>query len=144
MAEVQDVAQRIVDTIGVVSCIKLQKLVYYCKAWSLVWDEDPLFAGRVEAWAHGPVIPDLYRMHQGMFMCPAAFPDADVSRLSDTQKESIDTVLKSYGDKSPQFLVSLSHEEAPWRDARGSCAPGERCTNEITDEAMAEYYSAQI
>ena len=31
---------------------KLQKLVYYCQAWSLVWDEEPLFEARIEAWAN--------------------------------------------------------------------------------------------
>lgn len=38
MATARDVAQYIRDQIGELSTIKLQKLVYYCKAWSLVWD----------------------------------------------------------------------------------------------------------
>lgn len=46
---------------------KLQKLVYYCQAWSLVWDEDPLFPEQIQAWADGPVCPDLYREHRRKF-----------------------------------------------------------------------------
>ena len=121
MANVYDVAQYIRNKLGEISTIKLQKLVYYSKAWSLVWDEDPLFPERVEAWANGPVVPDLYNLHRGVFFCPAGFPGADVSRLTDRQKSNIDLVLKEYGNKSPQYLVALSHSETPWLDARGRC-----------------------
>ncbi|HSX11345.1 MAG TPA: type II toxin-antitoxin system antitoxin SocA domain-containing protein, partial [Chlamydiales bacterium] len=42
---------------------KLQKLVYYCQAWSLVWDEKPLFKEKILAWANGPVVKELYLRH---------------------------------------------------------------------------------
>ncbi len=141
MANVCDVAQYIRNHLGEVSTIKLQKLVYYCKAWSLVWDEDPLFPERIEAWANGPVVPDLYALHRGSFLCPDNFPGADVSRLTERQQSNIDLVLKEYGNKSPQYLVALSHSETPWLDARGDCEPGERCNTPISDIAIAEYYS---
>jgi hypothetical protein len=38
-----DVAAYIVNKLGIISTMKLQKLVYYAQAWSLVWDEQPLF-----------------------------------------------------------------------------------------------------
>ena len=47
--------------------MKLQKLVYYCQAWSLVWDDMPLFESRIEAWANGPVVLDLYYRHRGQY-----------------------------------------------------------------------------
>ena len=53
-------------------------------------------------------------------------------------------VLKDYGDKSPQYLVALSHSEDPWKDARIGYGPGERCTNEISDESIAEYYTSLL
>ncbi|MBQ7617655.1 MAG: DUF4065 domain-containing protein, partial [Desulfovibrio sp.] len=67
---------------------------------------------------------------------------ADVSRLTNTQKEDIDIVLKAYKDKSPQYLVALSHSEQPWKDSRVGYDAGERCNNEIKDDAIAEYYSS--
>ena len=54
-----DVAAYILDKLGPISTIKLQKLVYYCQAWSLVWDEEPLFSERIEAWVNGPVVREL-------------------------------------------------------------------------------------
>lgn len=142
MATVFDVAQYIRDNSGEISTIKLQKLVYYCKAWSLVWDEDPLFPERVEAWANGPVVPELYQAHRGKFLCPEHFNSANVSRLSKRQKENIDIVLSSYGSKSPQFLVAQTHAEKPWADAHKGYEDWEICKEPITDSAIAEYYSS--
>ena len=45
--------------------MKLQKLVYYCQAWSLAWDDVPLFDEDFPAWANGPVCPELFDLHHG-------------------------------------------------------------------------------
>ena len=142
MPTARDVAQYIRDQLGEISTIKLQKLVYYCKAWSLVWDEDPIFEDDFEAWANGPVVPDLYKAHKGCFMCPANIDGADTGRLSSRQKENIGIVLESYKDKSPQYLVALTHSEKPWIDARKGYQAGERCNEIIPTDAIAEYYSS--
>ncbi|MDY6802276.1 MAG: DUF4065 domain-containing protein, partial [Cyanobacteriota bacterium] len=57
MVKVMDVAAYILKKLGPLSAMKLHKLLYYSQAWSLVWDEQPLFSERIEAWANGPVIP---------------------------------------------------------------------------------------
>lgn len=140
MANVFDVAQYIRNKFDKISTIKLQKLVYYSKAWSLVWDEDPLFSESVEFWANGPVVPALYQTHKGQFFSPECFPNANPDNLTTTEKENIDLVIDSYGKKSPQYLVALSHTEAPWRDSWGDIPDGERCSNSISDNSIAEYY----
>ena len=43
MATVFDVAKYILEKKGTMSTMKLQKLCYYSQAWSLVWDDQPLF-----------------------------------------------------------------------------------------------------
>ena len=53
------------------SAMKLQKLIYYSQAWSLVWDDEPLFPERIEAWINGPVVPELYERHKGEFKVTA-------------------------------------------------------------------------
>lgn len=62
--------------------------------------------------------------------------------LSSEQKDTIDTVLGSYGNKSPQWLSDQTHAEAPWKIAREGLADGERGEREITLESMAEFYSS--
>ena len=61
MADVFDVAKYILEKQGSMTTMKLQKLVYYSQAWSIVWDEKPIFAERIEAWASGPVVRELWK-----------------------------------------------------------------------------------
>lgn len=141
MANVIDVARYILSKEGPMTAMKLQKLVYYSKAWHLVWADSPLFRERIEAWANGPVSPDLYRLHRKKFqVSDADFTMGDESALTDSERASIDAVLKFYSGMSAHQLSELTHRELPWREARGEAGPGERCTNAITDAAMFEYY----
>jgi uncharacterized phage-associated protein len=141
VANVHDVAAYILSRRSPMTAMKLQKLVYYCQAWSLVWDDAPLFSERIEAWANGPVVRELYEQHRGAFRLKQlrlGNPDA----LSGTERETVDAVLGFYGDKPSQWLSDLTHQEAPWRDARKGIAPGASCDREITPAAMVEFYGA--
>ncbi|MDO6575142.1 Panacea domain-containing protein, partial [Staphylococcus pasteuri_A] len=81
--------------------MKLQKLVYYSQAWSLVWDEEELFSEDFEAWANGPVLRTVYEQHRGMFKVKSdTFSKGDPKNLTEDQIDTIDSVLKFYGDKS--------------------------------------------
>lgn len=141
MATVFDVAAYILDRKGEMTAMKLQKLVYYSQAWALVWDEMPLFNERIEAWANGPVCPDLYRAHAGSFKL-AALARGNAGALQDPERETVEAVLEYYGDKNSQWLSDLTHQEDPWIKARGDLAPGECCNTEITHASMAEYYGS--
>lgn len=139
MANVFDVACYILKKQGEMTAMKLQKLVYYAQAWSLVWDESPLFSEQIQAWANGPVVPALYKKHQGQFKV-TAIDEGSTENLSDNEKDTIDKVLEFYGNHSSQWLSDLTHSESPWIDAREGLKSGERGTKEISLAAMAEYY----
>ena len=141
MASVNDVAAAILERTDTIDTWKLQKLVYYCQAWHLVWDEEPLFPDRIEAWADGPVCRTLYDTHKGSFTV-SRWAEGDPARLVDNAVETIDIVVAAYGRLSGRQLSRLTHSEAPWRDARGNLGPGVRSNREITQDAMAEYYGA--
>ena len=139
MATVFDVAAYILARRGEMTAWKLQKLVYYSQAWSLIWDDRPLFRERIEAWANGPVSPDLYGAHRGAFSV-AQIQQGNAGNLDEAARETIDAVLGHYGDKSSQWLSDLTHREDPWRNARSGLQDGERGQVEITHGAMADYY----
>jgi uncharacterized phage-associated protein len=139
MAHVHDVAQFILERRGEMTAWKLQKLVYYSQAWSLVWDERPLFNEKIEAWANGPVVPDLYKLHRGSFVV-SKIATGNSKAIDKDGAETIDAVLDHYGDKSSQWLSDLTHRESPWRDARNGIADGERGNAAITHGALADYY----
>lgn len=141
MAAVNDVAKYILEKLGRTTHMKLQKLVYYSQAWSLVWDDEPLFDAPIEAWANGPVVRRLYAVLRGSFeVVPASLPNSDSSRLEQHQKDTIDAVLTFYGGKASQWLSDLTHMEAPWQMAREGLSVGEVGTKEISLSSMAEYY----
>lgn len=137
---VHDVAAYILETHGPVTAVKLQKLVYYSQAWSLVWDERALFPERIEAWVGGPVVPALYEQHRGQFEV-TSLPLGDAAKLDENARATVDEVLRAYGDKTGQWLSDLTHAERPWLDARVGLAPLERGTREIGLASMSEYYS---
>lgn len=141
MATVQDVAGYILRARGPMTAMKLQKLVYYCQAWSLVWDEKPLFPEKIEAWANGPVVYELYDKHRGQFKL-TGWQWGNPGALTKDERETVDAVLSFYGDKPSQWLSDLTHRERPWREARQGLPPGERGFQEITHAAMAEYYGS--
>jgi uncharacterized phage-associated protein len=141
MATVYDVAQYILKMLGPIPAVKLERLAYYSQAWSLVWDEKPLFESRIEAWANGPVVRDLYEFHKGQFTV-SKLCRGDADALTATERETVDNVLKFYGDKPSQWLSDLTHLEGPWREARNGLPPGEYGDKEISHAALAEYYGS--
>jgi len=136
-----DVAEYILRKTGGISTMKLQKLVYYCQVWSLVWDEAPLFQESIEAWANGPVIRELFNYHRGMFDIEKVLT-GNPALLSAEQVETIDAVIEFYGDKQAQWLIDLSHSEEPWQQARRGIEETERGSRSISLESMANYYSS--
>lgn len=143
MTTVFDVARYMLEQRGPMTAMKLQKLCYYAQAWSLVWDAEPLFQERIEAWVNGPVIPALYSVHCGNFKVSAEMVvGGDSTKLSNTQIETVDAVLKGYGDMTAQQLSDLTHSERPWKSARQGLAPNDRGSAEITTAALEEFYSS--
>lgn len=136
-----DVAEYILRTRGPIRSPKLQKLVYYSQAWSLVWSEAPLFSDRIEAWRGGPVVPELYKRHEHQFLVETVGGAPDV--LSDVQRKTIDSVLLYYGPHTSEWLSQLTHLEKPWIQARGGLPPEAHGNEEITLQAMADFYEEQ-
>ena len=144
MRDIIDVAAYIIEKVGDVSTMKLQKLAYYSQAYCLVDKHEALFGNRIEAWANGPVIPDLFKAHRRKYV--VNIESMDFRRkpcdLDPNEKAVIDHVVNAIGSLSGSELSQLSHSEKPWLDARKDLNPGERSNRQITDEAIQSYYSS--
>ena len=141
MATVLDVARYVLNKCGTMTTMKLEKLVYYCQAWSLGWDEVPLFAEEFEAWANGPVCPQLFDEHRGLFVVSENFlSNLPKCNFTDSELETMNSVIEYYGDKEPQWLSELTHKESPWREARKGIPDGASCNNVISKDSMLQYY----
>lgn len=145
MANVFDAAKYILEKLGRLTTMKLQKLCYYAQAWSLVWDETELFPEEFEAWANGPVCRALFNWHTPRFTVEAGdLPEGYLSgqEFTTDQTETLDAVIRDYGDKEANWLSALTHMEAPWQKARKGCPPGAYCSNVIEKGDMAWYYES--
>lgn len=144
MANVFDVAKYILENTGEISTYKLQKLCYYSQAWNLVWHDVPLYDSPIMAFAHGPVIKELYDYHKGQF----SIKSSDIKKcklsniLTDSEKDTINRVLQFYGNKTAQWLSDLTHMEEPWRNARKGIPDGQPSSKVISLNDMMEYYSS--
>jgi uncharacterized phage-associated protein len=143
MARVHDVAAYIISKLRSVDAMKLQKLLYYTQAWSLVWDEKAMFSPKIEAWANGPVVRKVFKTYQGQFKVTRAL-EGNKNALTEDERGTVDAILSFYGDKDGFYLSELTHRERPWMDARKGFAPGEKCDVEITKAAMRDYYGGLV
>lgn len=140
MANVFDAAKYILEKSGTMSTMKLQKLCYYAQAWSLVWDDKPLFDEDFRAWANGPVCSELFFKTKGRFSVSASDETGGDENLTENQKDTIDKVFEYYGKHDAQWLSQLTHMEDPWIKARKDVPLGLGCSNVISKESMAMYY----
>jgi uncharacterized phage-associated protein len=124
------------------SAMKLQKLVYYCQAWAMVLLRRPLFAEKFQAWAHGPVVYELFALHRGHFVV-GKWPTGDAAALDGEAVRIIDGVVVHYGAMAAEILSDLTHAEKPWKEARAGLPEGHRSEAEIPTEALREFYSQQ-
>lgn len=125
---------------------KLQKLVYYSQAWSLVLNDKKLFSEPIEAWVHGPAIRDLYIEYKKFGFNPIQeeIDQRSIKNISGKTKELLDEIWKVYGKKDASYLEMLTHSERPWQIAREGMQSYQNSANEITPKLMKAYYSERL
>ncbi|WP_035197793.1 Panacea domain-containing protein [Agrobacterium tumefaciens] len=119
------------------SIMKLLKLVYIAHGWYLEMSGSPLIRNKIEAWKHGPVIPDVYRAFrpQGIDVANA------IPNFSPDFNAYVDNVLEQiygiYGAIPAGRLSEMTHEPGgPWDTASkrfGYFAP-------ITNDVILTHY----
>ena len=88
------------------------------------------------------MLPSIYEVHRGQFLVnKKMFTRGSAKKVRGDAADTVDQVLKVYGKKTAQWLSNLTHEEAPWANARGDLSPFERSNNIIEKGSMHEYYS---
>lgn len=120
-----------------ISNLKLQKLVYYAQAYHLALYGEPLFRDRIEAWEHGPVVPELYHAYKeyGAGNIPAPH-DFDAAEYHDETADLLDEVYDVFGQYSAWKLRNMTHEERPWIEAY----EGGEGNRVISHNSMREFY----
>lgn len=144
------IASKFVADSGLLSVLKLHKLLYYVEAWHLVFFNKKLFDDDFEAWVHGPVCRRVFarfKEKNKTMYSEILQNDLDIVEKNDipnfNQVDShIENVLNTYGAFSGPQLEMLTHREKPWIKARGNLAPSQPCNAIISKESMKTYYSS--
>lgn len=122
---------------------KLQKLIYYAKAWSLVINGPPLFTDKIEAWVHGPAVRKIYFKYKSFGFLPI-IKETDEPKLEPSVKTILNEVWKVYGKFDASYLELLTHSELPWQAARQNLTSSETSNNEISRKVMKNFYSERF
>lgn len=125
---------------------KLQKLVYYSQAWSLVLNNKRLFSDPLEAWVHGPAVKSLYVQYKDFGFSPIqenVTSDA-IKNISSKTKKLLDEIWKVYGKMDAQYLEVLTHSEKPWREAREGLESHQNSEKEISLKTMKSFYGEKL
>ncbi|MFG1837664.1 Panacea domain-containing protein [Micromonospora sp. NPDC049175] len=143
MATAHDVAAAVLSKLGSVTAMKLEKLVYYCQGWHLAREGALLFPEPIEAWREGPVVPPLYRHHRRQLIV-SEWPHGEAARLTPDQHRTVQWVTDEYGKFSASELSLMTHNELPWRAARGALPESASSSARISTDLMRTYYARQI
>ena len=125
------------DAGDLVSNLKLQKLIYYAQGFHLALHDSPLFNEPIEAWQHGPVVPDLYQEYKQYGGGALPIPEGiDVSIYTQNTKDLLEEVYSVFGQFSAWKLRNMTHEEPPWKETE----QGET----ISHESLKSYFKTQL
>jgi uncharacterized phage-associated protein len=96
--------------------LKLQKLIYYAQGFHLAIFDKPLFDKEIEAWRHGPVVPELYQAYKASAKDCLPLPDDfSLEQLSKDEFELVEEVYRVFGQYAAWKLREMIYEEPPWK-----------------------------
>ena len=118
-----------------ISNLKLQKLLYYAQGFHLAMHGKALFKEDIEAWTHGPVVPEIYQYFKGYGDAALPHPKK-VPAFSEQTVDFLDEIYKVFGQFSGWKLRNMTHAESPWKSTRPS--------NTISHKALTSYFKTQL
>lgn len=124
--------------------LKLQKLLYFVQGWAIAEWGRPFFRDRMEAWRHGPVVPEVYARYKGRESKPIEeVPSTAKDSLSDAERALVHAVWDAYKSYSGWAVSDLTHGEAPYLESYRPADAQGRCTREITPASMERAFAGR-
>jgi len=123
---------------GKIDNMILNKLLYYAQGHHMVKTGSPIFSDVIQAWEHGPVVPEVYHRFKGFGHHPIILTDIPDEVVFSTEEiESLLEVVHHHAGNSGIRLRNLTHlSGAPW-----STVYAEGMSNEIPLQIIHEYFA---
>lgn len=119
---------------GGITPMKLQKLLYYIKVWTLVAGQQFVHAN-FEHWDYGPVNRQVYNHYKSYGSNAISPSELDEPNISGVEKELVDFILENYISFDAFTLSAMTHIEEPWKKTQSN--------EPISDELIISYYRQQ-
>lgn len=129
-----------------VTPLALQKILYFIQGVYMVMFGAPLYKEDCMAWTHGPVYEEVYNLFKDFKYNPiednrfAIFKDR-FEELNEQEKTAIDLVINTFGKYSGKVLERITHDEAPWQNAREGYDPSEPSREIISKDEILNYFT---
>lgn len=141
----------------VINNLKLQKLLYYAQAKSLVEKSHPLFEENIEKWKLGPVVPEIYHLYKnyGAKNIQSAeerleiifnknggftFKKIDLEKISAEDKQILNQVIDKFAIFNPFELVNKTHDHEIWKKDEEKIRDGENHIR-YTNKEIREFFT---
>ena len=128
-----------------VTPLMLQKLLYFIQGvYSALYGE-PIFEEDCRAWIHGPVYLEVYDLFRNFKYNPIddarfAILEGKEDSLTEGEKQVIDLVVNTFGMYSGKALEKITHNEAPWLEARKGYGDSIPSNELLPKERIMNYY----
>jgi uncharacterized phage-associated protein len=126
----------------VLTNLKLQKLLYYAQAWHLVLNNTPLFNEDFQAWVHGPALPSQYQRFKEFEWRPITKEVRPLKLEDESVVQHLKEIVDVFGVETAAALEMMTHNEAPWKQARKELSPDQPSQAVISKESMMVFYKA--
>lgn len=121
-----------------ISNLKLQKLVYYAQGYHLAIFDKPLFNEQIEAWMHGPVVPELYQKFKAYGQgAITSVESIDLVHFNEETISFLDEIYSIFNQYSAWSLRNMTHEESPWKEHEADAGI-------ISLDSMRTYFKTQL
>lgn len=128
--------------------LKLQKLLYYAQGLSLAINNERLFYEEIEAWKHGPVVPEIYDEYcsNGRNVIEIEMGRDEEKILNDIESDSkvnniLNLTYNNFAIYTAWQLREMTHEDnSPWDITQKT----KDLTAVIDIELIKEYFKKEV
>ena len=140
-SKINRVINYILNRCGDITPLALQKSLYYVQGFYYAFNNKFLFEEDCQAWAHGPVYPEVYFKYKH-YKFDSIESKIEVSDTIFTSSELIiiENVIKHFCCYSGKVLEKFTHSEYPWLQTRGEIPELKSSTEIIKKEYIGKYF----
>lgn len=144
-SKTDQIVNYIVTHLEEVTPLALEKLLVFSNGVNYALNGRRLISNECQAWAHGPVYPEIYAKYKKYGYKPIdngiySSRGCMQSKLSSDEIEAIDLVIRTFGLYSPKILEMISHSQTPWQEKRMGYRSDEKSQEVIDEKQMEKFY----